>query len=190
MDESLRVLREIGARWSEGHALECLGNVAEQQGEAEEARRLHVEALALWREISYTSGAATTLVALGRLEASQGHEQAATAHIGEALSLAEGLKDPNLILSATVERARLPGGDMEAALAALEEHEERVPHETRTEARFRLWELTQDKAHLEEAHRLLSFMRDHAPEDCRDSMIENVPLHKDIMRAWAEHGGD
>ena len=43
-------------------------------------------------------------------------------------------------------------------------------------------------AHLEEGHRLLRFMRDHAPEDCRDSMIENVPLHRDIMKAWEEHG--
>jgi hypothetical protein len=33
-------------------------------------------------------------------------------------------------------------------------------------------------------------MRAHAPEDCRDSMIENVPLHRDIMKAWEEHGGD
>jgi len=190
LNESLRVLREIGARWSEGYALEGLGNVAEQRGEAEEARRSYEEALALRREISYTSGAASTLVALGRLEASQGDEQAATARLGEALSLAEEMQIPNLILSAAVEGARLPGGDVEAALAALEEHEERVPHETRMEARFRLWELTQDKEHVEEAHRLLSFMRDHAPEDCRDSLIENVPLHRDIMRAWEEHGGD
>ena len=24
---------------------------------------------------------------------------------------------------------------------------------------------------------------DHAPEECRDSMIENLPLHRDIMAA-------
>ncbi len=30
--------------------------------------------------------------------------------------------------------------------------------------------------------------RRHAPEDCRDSMIENVLLHRDIMKAWEEHG--
>ena len=91
--------------------------------------------------------------------------------------------------AATVEPARLPGGDIEAALAALAEHEERVGHGVRMNVRYRLWELTQDQAHLAEAHRLLAFMRDHAPEDCRTSMIENVPLHRDIMRAWEEHGG-
>ena len=85
-------------------------------------------------------------------------------------------------------RARLPGGAIEAALATLKEHEERVRHETKMNARFRLWELTKDKVHLAEAHRLLCYVLDHAPEDCRDSMIENVPLHRDIMKAWEEHG--
>ena len=31
---------------------------------------------------------------------------------------------------------------------------------------------------------LLMEMRDHAPDDCRESMIENVPLHRDIAAAW------
>ncbi|MHC4669892.1 MAG: hypothetical protein ACYTFD_15995 [Planctomycetota bacterium] len=33
-------------------------------------------------------------------------------------------------------------------------------------------------------------LRDHATEEYRDSMIENVPLRRDIMRVWEEHGGD
>jgi len=86
--------------------------------------------------------------------------------------------------------SRLPGGDIEAALAALAEYGERAAHDTNMDACFRLWELTKDQTHLEEAHRLLMFMRDHAPADCRDSMIENVPLHRDIMKAWEEQGGD
>ena len=92
------------------------------------------------------------------------------------------------MLAATVELARLPGGDAVAALAALEEHEERVGHAAKMNVRFRLWELTQDQTHLLEAYRLLAFLRDHAPEDDRVSMIENVPLHHDIMKAWQEHG--
>lgn len=36
---------------------------------------------------------------------------------------------------------------------------------------------------VEEAHRLLCFVRDHAPEECRVAMIENVPLHRGIVRA-------
>jgi hypothetical protein len=45
-----------------------------------------------------------------------------------------------------------------------------------------------NRAHLAEAHRLLRHLHDHAPEDCRDSAMENVPLHREIMRAWDEHG--
>ncbi len=92
------------------------------------------------------------------------------------------------MLAATIERARLPDGDVQPALAAFDEHEERVPHADRRNARFRLWELTQDKVHLEEAHRLLCFMRDHSPEEDRESLIENVPLHRDVLTAWEEHG--
>jgi len=190
LNESLRVLREIGARRPEGYALEGLGSVAEQRGDLEEARRYYEEALTLRREISYTSGVTSTLLALGRLEAAQGDERVATAHIEEAVTLAGELKSPGVILSAAIERARLAGGDIQAALAAFAEHEERVGPDEKTNARFRLWELTSDKTHLEEAHRLLCYARDHSPEDCRTSMIENVPVHRDIMKAWEAHGGD
>ena len=189
LTESLRVLREIGARRPEGYALQGLGSVAEQRGDLEEAHRFWEDALTLRREVSYTIGVSFTLLELGRLEATQGDERAATAHIEEAVGLAEELKSPNLTLSATVERARLPGGDIRAALDALREHEERVWPVERVNARFRLWELTRDMAHLAEAKRLLDFAVDHAPEDCRESMIENVPLHRDIMRAWEEQQG-
>jgi hypothetical protein len=30
---------------------------------------------------------------------------------------------------------------------------------------------------------------DHTREEYRESMLTNVPLHRDIMRAWEEHGG-
>jgi hypothetical protein len=57
------------------------------------------------------------------------------------------------------------------------------------EARFRLWELTGDPVHLREAHRLLGEFRDHAPEECRESLIANVPIHREIEDAWETHGG-
>jgi hypothetical protein len=52
------------------------------------------------------------------------------------------------------------------------------------DARFALWKATNDAAHLEEAHRLLEYLREHAPEEDRDTMIENVPLHREIQEAW------
>ncbi|MHC4551069.1 MAG: serine/threonine-protein kinase [Planctomycetota bacterium] len=189
-EKYLALAREIGDRRQEGYALENLAGLAEREGDLDEALRLYGECLALRRELGEKDTVAATLVALGGMELKRGDPESAVAHLDEALTMAREVKAPGTILSATVYRARLPGGDTDAALAALEEHEERAEHDTKMEARFRLWELTKDKAHLEEAHRLLCYARDHAPEDCRDSMIENVPLHRDIMRAWEERGGD
>ena len=169
--------REIGYRQGEGDGLAGLAALAAAEEDVAKASRIHEEALALRRELGEKVNVAETLVDLGRLEASPDR-------LAEALALARETKSPGTILAATVECARLPGGDIEAALAALAEHEERVEHGVRMNARYCLWELTQDQAHLAEAHRLLAFMRDHAPEQDRDSMIENVPLHRNIMKAW------
>ena len=50
-------------------------------------------------------------------------------------------------------------------------------------ARFRLWQLTGNAVHLEEARRLLDFLVEHAPEEDRESMVKNVPLYREI-RLW------
>ena len=42
-------------------------------------------------------------------------------------------------------------------------------------------------SHPVESHRPLCHLRDHAPEEYRETMIANVPLHRDIMAAWKEH---
>mgnify|MGYP001819950990 CR=1 FL=1 len=36
---------------------------------------------------------------------------------------------------------------------------------------------------------LLDHLVEHAPEECRESVLKNVRLHREIMEAWAEHGG-
>ncbi|MHC4469855.1 MAG: hypothetical protein ACYS99_02730 [Planctomycetota bacterium] len=36
-------------------------------------------------------------------------------------------------------------------------------------------------------HRFLRYLVDHAPEEHRETMIENVPLHRDIVAAWEAH---
>ena len=32
------------------------------------------------------------------------------------------------------------------------------------------------------------YAREHAPAEYRDTMLQNVPLNRDIMKAWEEHG--
>ena len=54
------------------------------------------------------------------------------------------------------------------------------------ESHYILWKATKEPADLEEAHRLLQHLVDHAPEDCRESMIENVPLHRAIKEAYGD----
>ncbi|MHC5052198.1 MAG: ATP-binding protein, partial [Planctomycetota bacterium] len=187
-EKYLALARELGDRRQEGYALASLASLADAEGGAEEALRLHGEALALRRELGEKGNIAQCLVAIGGIELKRDDQESAVAHLDEALALAREVKEPGTILMATVYRARLPGGDKDAALAALAEHQELAEHGAKMDARFRLWELTEDKAHLEEAHRLLCYALDHSPEEHRTSMIENVPLHRDIMQAWEEHG--
>ena len=56
------------------------------------------------------------------------------------------------------------------------------------EARFLLWQATRDPAHLAEAKRLLDFLVEHAPPECRESMLANVRLHREIAAAAREQG--
>jgi len=187
-EKALALAREIGDRWVEGYELESLAAIAECEGDPDEAARLLEESLVVRRDLGEMGTVAESLVGLARNEAGRGETGIAQARLEEALTHVRGTGAHSTILSATVERARLPGGDVAAALTALAEHEEHSKHFVRMQARYRLWELTKDGSHLEDAHRLLVHMREHAPADCRDSMIENVPLHRDIMKAWEEHG--
>ncbi len=125
---------------------------------------------------------------MGRLRAAQGEQDAARTLLDEAIAIAQEVKTPWPGVLASCHKALLSDGDADAALAAFSEHEARSEHDTKTEARFCLWKATKDRAHLEEAHRLLMYAREHAPEEDRDSMLENIPLHRDIMKAWEEHG--
>ncbi|MHC4939982.1 MAG: serine/threonine-protein kinase [Planctomycetota bacterium] len=183
-ERHLALARKIGSRRQEAYALSSLASLADVEGEWDDATRLYGQALGLRRDLGEEGTVADTLVALGAVELHQGHVDRALEHLDEALELARRVGQPSSVLLAVVNRARLPGGEIDAALAALEEHEESCEHGTKMSARYRLWELTADQGHLAEAHRLLSELRKHAPADCRDSMIDKVPLHRDIARAW------
>jgi hypothetical protein len=90
---------------------------------------------------------------------------------------------------ARAQLAALPGGDTDAALAALEEHESALGMAEAMQARFLLFRATGDPAHLAAAHEKLTFLRDHVGDAYRESILENVPLHRDIVAAWKEQRG-
>jgi serine/threonine protein kinase/tetratricopeptide (TPR) repeat protein len=189
-EKALALSREIGSRSHEGRALLSLASLTDAEGDADTALRQYGEALAIFRELGEKHNVADTLVGFGGVELKAGEHSKAVTHLDEALALGHEVKGSGTILLGTVHRARLPGGDAEAAIATLGELEVRVSHADKLEARFHLWELTNDKTHLTEAKRLLDFAVEHSPEEYRTSMLENVPLHRDIMKAWEEYGGE
>jgi hypothetical protein len=56
--------------------------------------------------------------------------------------------------------AMLPGGDPASAITALEEHEPRLGHGEKMQARFLLFRAMNGSAQREKAHRLLCHLRD------------------------------
>ncbi len=121
------------------------------------------------------------------MRAAKGQPESAAVHLDEALAMARDVKIPTLIPLCAAHRVLLPDGDIGAAHHAFEQYGPRLGMYDRMEAAFALWKATGDPQYVEMAQSLLCHLRDHAPEDCRDSMIENVPLHRDIMKAWEEH---
>jgi hypothetical protein len=52
------------------------------------------------------------------------------------------------------------------------------------EASLLLWQTTKDSTWLEEAHRLLLHLHEHAPTQYRELLLDNVPLHRVILAGW------
>ncbi|MHC4579485.1 MAG: serine/threonine-protein kinase [Planctomycetota bacterium] len=190
LEQSRAIFQKLGARRSEGYALHGLGTVAAQMGDSGEAALRLQEALDLHREIHYAAGEAETELALGRLQADLGRLEEAQRHLADAATHARALDIPSVFVPAACRMAALTASAGPEAEGSLAEHETRLGLAARMDARFWLWTATRDRAHLKQAHTLLTELRTGAPAACRDSMIESVPLHRDIMREWEERGGD
>ena len=121
------------------------------------------------------------MIALARVEASD--RAAALEHIGQAVSVARDLKLHGKIQLAAAWHAHLSGKDDGTTAAVLSEHDAHIPHHEKMEGRFVLWKATRDSAHLVEAKRLLDYLVENAPEEYRDSMIESIPLNREIRDA-------
>jgi len=186
-ERHLVLAREIGNRHEEGHALHVLGLIAESEGDPARAEQLLLEALAVRRSIGHTAGVAEAQAALGHVLRREAKERADRAR-GDALRLAQENGLYETLLQVTAEQAAEGEGDVSIAEETLRTHGERVSLSRRMAACHRLWKATGTRTHLEEAKRLLDHVVDHAPEAYRRSVQENVPLHRDIMKAWEEHG--
>ncbi|MHC4955171.1 MAG: hypothetical protein ACYTGZ_15050 [Planctomycetota bacterium] len=113
----------------------------------------------------------------------EGDKSAAVGRFDEAVSIAEDLNLFAVLQLALAWRAYASGNDDGAAAPILEEKKSQIPHHDKMEGHFVVWKSTGDKEHLAEAHRLLTFLVENAPEESRESMVENVPLHREIQEA-------
>ena len=85
-------------------------------------------------------------------------------------------------------RATLPGGDAASAFDALRVNDSQLSVVDKFRAHAALWRATRGTEHLAEAWRILAAMRENAPPEYRESMIANVPLHRQIAAAAGEAG--
>ena len=186
LEDGRALLTEIGAESSLADAVSGLGVVALRAGRLGEAAGLLEAAIERKEEVPHPHGAALTRILLGRTRAAQGRTGEARREFTLAHDLGRELGAPDLTLIAACALAGLLGDDPAAALEACAREEPRLSCLDRMEARYLLFAATGDPEHLEESRRLLEGLRDHAPAEFRDTLFDNVPLHREILMAGRE----
>jgi serine/threonine protein kinase/predicted ATPase len=206
LDRGLSIARDIDNRRTEADALAEFAAIACESDDASLAERLFAESVGINRVLGARAEESESLLARGALLIREGRAAEARADFDAALATARELGSLGVEVVASAYLARLPegaprdrpqdglaspGAMSAAALAAVDAHGERVEAWMRMEARFVLWQATHDAAHLAEAKRLLDFLLEHATPECRETMLTNVRLHREIVAAWrAESASD
>jgi len=188
-EAQLEMAREDREPRQEGHALQGLGLVAESQAAWDRAHRHYEAALGIRQTIEYPRGIAQTLLSLARIELRLGDRDKAAERVRDCTPLATDLGEPGAALALAMMRTALEPRRLDELSAALHRHRSRCSVQARMAAAFALWQGTEDSGCLKDAHSMLEDLRDHAPEEYRETMIANVPLHRDIMAAWGSRGG-
>jgi tetratricopeptide (TPR) repeat protein len=188
LEASIALARESRSQYFESTALQHVAELESRGGEPAEAERVFGASLELARRIGQRIAVAEVLASFGAFLAGADRNDEAGPMLKEALSLARELDLPGTEIIAAARLSRL--GEMEAAesVDTYAGKSSRLRAVDRVLARFLHWQLTGDRAHLEEAWSLLEGLRDSAPEGSREAMMTAVPLHRDIAAAWAEHG--
>ncbi len=176
--------RDIGYRRGEARALHGLGIVDEAVGDTEPAERHYREALAMWTACGSRLGASNSGIAMGRLLMASGDVDGAIDRFDQASAIGAELGAPSIAVLGAAYRMLLPAGDVEIARARFTEHEQNLGQGSKMIAHLLFWRATGNPIDIEEAHRLLVCAREHAPKEWQQSMIENVPDHREIMEAW------
>ena len=187
-ERALVLCREVGNRMGEAGALHNLALVLDEGGETVPAEQRLLECLALCDEIHHRHLAAASYLVLGSLRAESGDWAGGRVSLIAARDLAAAIGATSEETLARCYLACLPGGEQADALAAFAGCENRLRNEQCLDARRLLWKSTGDRTHLKEAKRLLDDALAHAPPDCRESMLANVRLNREIAAAAREAG--
>ena len=175
--------REIGHAHVEAYATYMLGYVAWIEGDLRDARAETETALQRWKDAGDRGHAGLALTQLCRLHRAAGETEAAAACVQGLIAGYLPADPPTLFVALA---AALPGGDVARAKRILEKYGPGPVMDQRLGVEFCMWQATGDPSHLEAAHRHLEYLRDHTPEAYRVSMMENVPLHREVARAWEQ----
>jgi ATP/maltotriose-dependent transcriptional regulator MalT len=180
------IAQGAGRKPYEAHALLTEAAASAEEGDLEQALQHVTSALLLHQERPEQGGLiARDLLHLGRFQLRAGDTESARQSWEAALRHAVEARAPRLDVMALALLARLPGGDAQAALDA---DRDSVEGTWGVEVSLNLWLATEDHVHLVDAKRRLDDLVARAPEEYRESMLQNVRLHREIMEAWAEHG--
>jgi tetratricopeptide (TPR) repeat protein len=90
-EQSLAILREIGATWEVAFSITGMGHVAFGRGEALEARALYAEALALWQASGEFQGTSNALLSLGRVAYTLGNYDEGRRLLEESLAMQQAV---------------------------------------------------------------------------------------------------
>jgi hypothetical protein len=144
--------------------------------------------LALLRDIQHRFELAEVLTLLGRLCQKLRRADEAQELLEEAVNVSREIHRPDTEALAAASLAQMSGADTSHAEAVFEAHRTHVGAFELLPVCWALWQATWKLQYLDTAHAQLQSLRDHAPPECRDAMIENVPLHRDIVEAWNAQG--
>ncbi len=161
--------------------------LAEHEGDLTRAAAEYKEAAAMARKNGTRWAYAQMLLTYGdflRRHPMQADPTRGASLLEEALVIGREIGSAQVEVCALTSLAMIKRDDPAPAAAAFSASASQMSALSRMEVAFNLWRLTGEGRYLAEAHRILIYIRDHAPEEYRESMMSQVPLHREIRAAW------
>jgi tetratricopeptide (TPR) repeat protein len=188
IDEAEAVSREIADRYGAVGVHRSRADLLVVTGDLDGAERAYREARESGAGISFVQVQAEALLGMARVLAARGRRTESAERLTGADELATQLAAPNESVLVAAYRALVGATEVATAVAAVRAFGDKPWHVARMEAQFVLWKAGAGAEFLAEAKRLLDHLAAHAPDTHKESVLKNVPLHRDIAAAAKEAG--